>query len=667
MNRDRDDAAGLKGRRRLLPAAGGYLLLALVCTWPLPLHLRTHLLADPSTDVGVYVWNVWVFRHELLSHGHLPFSTHHVFAYTGGADFSLHNYTPIAGALATPLMGVLGVVGTFNVLLLAFMALTGLGTFVLARRLGIGSMAAWCAGALFVASPVMTARETQHFSLVIAAALPLFVWALLGALDRRRLRDAVLVGTIVAAAAYSDAYYPVYCLMMGALLVAARFLRMDWRGRARERARLAQALNVLIGLLGVLLTWRIASGTTVAVIGPLRIGLQTLYTPVFALTLAGLLRAWLERRPVITWRDDRPALPPLLRLGAVAVGTSLVFLTPRLLAIAHDAREGRLPQTELFWRSSPRGVDALAYVVPNPNHAWFGDLTRTWLMPPGRGDAFPEFVAAVPIAAVAIVALAGPRVLPRFWLAFTACFALLSLGPFIHVAGINTHVPGPWAFLRYVPVIGMARSPTRFAIVATLGLALLFAFALDAYRRRRPGTGLSTPAVGALTVALVFEITPAPRALYSAAVPAIYQLVRTSGDETGRLLELPTGIRDGTSSLGDFIAASEYYQTMHERPLIGGYLSRVSEWRKDEKLASPMLAALFELSEGREPSAELAESARRSRDAFLSRACVRFVVVDKPRASSALRAFAIDALRLTPVSEDASHVLLVPVEPPACS
>jgi hypothetical protein len=150
-------------------------------------------------------------------------------------------------------------------------------------------------------------------------------------------------------------------------------------------------------------------------------------------------------------------------------------------------------------------------------------------------------------------------------------------------------------------------------------------------------------------------------------VPAVYQLVRSSGDETGRLLELPTGIRDGTSSLGDFIAASEYYQTMHERPLIGGYLSRVSAWRKDEKLASPMLAALFELSEGREPSAELADAARRSRDAFLSRACVRFVIVDKPRASSALRAFATDALRLTPVSEDTSHVLLVPTEPPACS
>ncbi len=95
-------------------AAAGYVLLPCILTWPLPLHLRTHLLGDPSGDLGVYVWNLWIFRHELLRHGHLPFSTDHVFAYTGGADFSLHNYTPIAGALGAPLIGALGVVGAFN-------------------------------------------------------------------------------------------------------------------------------------------------------------------------------------------------------------------------------------------------------------------------------------------------------------------------------------------------------------------------------------------------------------------------------------------------------------------------------------------------------------------------------------------------------------------------
>ena len=42
---------------------------------------------------------------------------------------------------------------------------------------------------------------------------------------------------------------------------------------------------------------------------------------------------------------------------------------------------------------------------------------------------------------------------------------------------MNTHVPGPWAFLRYVPVIGLARTPSRFSIVFMLALAVLFAAA----------------------------------------------------------------------------------------------------------------------------------------------------------------------------------------------
>ena len=77
----------------------------------------------------------------------------------------------------------------------------------------------------------------------------------------------------------------------------------------------------------------------------------------------------------------------LLRLGLVAVGVCLVLLLPQLVGIALRFAHGRLPGTGIYWRSSPRGVDALAYFVPNPNHASFGDLTRLWFMP-DLPDAF---------------------------------------------------------------------------------------------------------------------------------------------------------------------------------------------------------------------------------------------------------------------------------------
>ena len=53
-----------------------------------------------------------------------------------------------------------------------------------------------------------------------------------------------------------------------------------------------------------------------------------------------------------------------------------------------------------------------------------------------------------------------------------------------------------------------------------------------------------------------------------------------------RVLNLPFGFRDGEWSQGDFSAATQFFQTVHEKPLIGGYLSRISP-REISANASP--------------------------------------------------------------------------------
>ena len=46
-----------------------------MASWPLPRHLSTHLTGPPGSDAGVYLWNTWVFSHELVDHGTTPFVT----------------------------------------------------------------------------------------------------------------------------------------------------------------------------------------------------------------------------------------------------------------------------------------------------------------------------------------------------------------------------------------------------------------------------------------------------------------------------------------------------------------------------------------------------------------------------------------------------------------
>ena len=99
-------------------------------------------------------------------------------------------------------------------------------------------------------------------------------------------------------------------------------------------------------------------------------------------------------------------------------------------------------------------------------------------------------------------------------------FGALTLGPFIFIGGVNTYVVGPWALLRYVPLVSAARMPGRFAIVLMMAFAVIFALALRHVRARwGDRRGLVLAVVAAL---LAFELAPLPRQLYAASVPDIY-------------------------------------------------------------------------------------------------------------------------------------------------
>lgn len=641
----------------------GYVALAAILTWPLLLHLRTQLPGDPAGDTGIYVWNLWVFSRELIGHGRLPFSTDYVFPLSGGVDFSLHNYTPLAGLLAVPLIPTIGVVGAYNVVLLFALTMNGLAVYGLTRTLRVRRWFAWVAGALFMGTPLISAREVAHLSLVCAAALPLFLIVLQRCLDAPSLGKGTLLGVIVAAATYSDVYFGVYCVLMGAFVVAWQTTSLR-ANRIPDVGRIPVALNTAILCLAAGLAVVLAIAVYQSRTGSATFRPDRAYAPSLALVILVIARAWLAWRPRVTLAMSGADLRARLRVGIVGIGVCLVLLAPIISGLTYRMFSGRLPSTATLWRSSPRGVDLLAFLVPNPVHAALRHYTDRMLLP-SAPDAFPELVASCSLVALAVVGVGIYwNVLPRMWVAFTAFFAALSLGPFIHIAGINTTLIGPWALLRYVPLVGTARSPARFAIVAALGLSVLFALALEQWHaRERRHRRLTTAAVLAL---LAIELVPGTRTLHAVDVPEVYRLIRAQDDQRGRLLELPTGVRDGTSSIGDFSASTAFFQTVHEVPVVGGYVSRVSERRKRDNMQIPMLRALFTLSEGRALSTERAEAAQRSRRKFMEQSCVRHVVIDKRRASPDLLAFAIETLRLSLVHEDGRHALYIPDDVPPC-
>ena len=654
--------------RRHFYALVGYACAALAFSWPLPLHLSTHLTGSPAGDTGVYVWNQWVFRHELLVNRSLPYFTDSIFAFTGGhANLSLHNYTTFQNLLALPLVGLLGVVSTFNVVYLMMTVLTAYATFLLARHVTGRDAESWLAGLLFAWSPNLVTRGTAHFSLVAAAPLAVFILLLLRAAERERLRDAFALGATMWWAASTDVYFAVYCLIIAAIVMLARVVRVERRSPAPSRRSVPWTLDVLLLCVGgLMLAMLVSGGWQFRVLGRIT-RVQTLYTPMLVFTALCVVRAAWSYRAAFA-RVTRTDVWRLARATSVAGVVAAAMLSPVLYAMGVRIADGRWDSSRVFWRNSPGGVDALAFILPNPNHPLAPAALRAWLTP--RPDAYPENVATLTFVALVVLAIAwrsGWRI-PRTWVALGATFGALALGPFVHIAGVNTFVPGPWALLRYVPLVGLARTPGRFSIVVMLIVAVLFASALAWIGQRWPRR--RAVILGVVTALLVFELLPVPRVLYSAEVPAIYQHVADAPADV-RVLELPFGVRDGTSSYGDFSARSQFFQTMHQKPLAGGYLSRISRRRIADARRDPMVAALMTLSEdGRIDPADQDQLTLQG-PALAARAHIGFVVIDRDRASLALRNFAIRAMRLQLVDADGMFELyrLVPsgVEGPAPS
>ena len=634
-----------------------YALVATFFNWPLTLHLNNRLPGPVGGDLGVYVWNQWLFRHELVAHGRFPLFTREILALTPPVDLSLHNYTLFADLLAFPLIPVLGVTATFNVLYLGLSVLTAWSMFVLARSVGARDAEAWLAGVLFGFSPILMARSGAHFSLATAVPLPLFLLVL-----RRVARDgdwryAAASGAIAAWASLCDAYYGIFCVVVAACYVAARFGRL--RSTVHDRLTAAagtRVVDALIICLGFVIAFIVTTGGGEVRVLHQSIAVRSLYNPVLVLTILVLIRAYLRYRPTVSL-----TLPPtrvMARVMAIAGAACALMLSPVLFAFAYSVADGAVLHGPNYWRSTPAGVDLLALFTPNPNHALLGGPWRAWLA--SRPNGFEENVASLTLVGIGVVAVAVWRYRfrpPRVWLALLLFLAALAIGPFLYVGGINTFVPGPWALLRYAPIVTATRMPARYAIPMMMTFSVVFALALGRITAEHPARRRAIVAV--VGAALMFELTPYPRQLHSARVPDVFRIIANDPRDV-RVLNLPFGFRDGEWSQGNFTAASQFYQTFHQKPLIGGYLSRIGPREMRRQRESVTVRQLIRLSEEQRVSRADLDEVKRRAAGFVDRARLGYVVIEVARTPPAFRRFAIEAYGLVKLGASDGFELYAP-------
>ena len=340
------------------------------------------------------------------------------------------------------------------------------------------------------------------------------------------------------------------------------------------------------------------------------------YFALFCALATGLIAAW--RR---TWR-----------VPAIALATGMVLSTPLAVPML-----GLLARTTLAGTHEPAdfSVDLLGWLVPGAV-SWWGPITApVWR----RFGSYPEesgaYLGLIPVAIVALGLRARVRAIVP-WVTGAAIFAILALGPWLHVAGWPSFVPLPYFVLTSViPLFALAGVPARFMAMVYLGLAMAVGLTLTALVPERPA--LRRTAILALVLAgILLEYAPRPYTTTPFVVPSFYADLAREPDVGQALLELPS-------------ATGMLYQTVHGKRIVGGYLSRTPRAQWDALVTHPVVRFIAE-------DLPCTESFRKEIRERLQHESVRWIVLHGMAARRPLHA----CLGL-PVRVDRGAVLIGPV------
>lgn len=313
---------------------------------------------------------------------------------------------------------------------------------------------------------------------------------------------------------------------------------------------------------------------------------------------------------------------------ALAAGAYMAMVAPLLYAMIDGplAVHGGAPQSLL----TRFVVDAEGLVVPDP---WglFAGLGLHWHIAPNLidGGVFPGFAlwaAAIWLWARRRTLSGAHRAIVRWAAVGAVLFAVLSLGPYLHIGGRLYPIPLPDRLLAALP-IWQDTVPERLAMMTALFGSILVGVAAElavAHRNaiapaRRRVTRNATIAGLLLLVAAgswtaEFPATPLPSVPYA-------HLVRQAG---GTVLYVPAVVPVTNLRYGPFTFV--YVQGVLRRPTPEGYISRIPVKLIDRIDASPVLAYLWGTQFTNNPKASLARTAGAQLPAYLRRYDVHSIV-----------------------------------------
>ncbi len=345
------------------------------------------------------------------------------------------------------------------------------------------------------------------------------------------------------------------------------------------------------------------------------------------------------------WRrhDVKESMGSALRnwfwLGIVSV----VSTSPLLWSLFADSLRYGYYLAPGLGRAQVFSAEPISFFIPSAAHPILGEWANG-LTNANTSYAFIGYAVLI----LAVLGFVGFRNLniARFWLVAAIFFALVMLGPTLLIDEQNTGITMPFALLQKLPFVNANRYPVRYNTMVMLALAPLVALGAARLIQMQHRVVLGT-----LTALMFLEQMVFPVALTDLRTPAIFSAIRDEpGDFT--VMDLPLGWRDSVAILGKLDYRAQFLQTIHEKRLIGGLVSRHPDFKFRYFGELPVINSLIALQNGNE-----IDEARRVQDQALAPEVVRFfnvryIVATRSLTDPAVLDYALALFPLTEVYRD---------------
>jgi hypothetical protein len=604
---------GSVGRyRHHLYALLGYLALTLVMTYPLVRELGRAIPGD-GFDGWQNVWNLWWVKRALLVEGTNPYFTRFI-DYPNGVYLYFHTLNIFNGLTFLPISLGAGLLVAYDAAVIFSFVMGGYGAYLLAlyvirqatqtqtkpiltagsaeaaevRKTSANSalsavnpssvmrkaqLAAFVGGAIFTFSPYHMAHLLGHMQLISLEWIPFYALFVLVQINKAAVSDQPSAVKRPRPAGASQGGQTSNVSHQTSATGHSPPARAAQPGRAISNFQFPTSnLQSPISNLQFLTSnlprpARRSQGGQSLILPALCLVLIAACDWYYAFYMAlftGLYLLWtIWRRR--TWQ--RPAL------AVAATGLLFVVVTsPVLVPMIRESQTSdyMVPPADSVELLS---ADLTAFVTPSELHPVWGGLVAGWANNFTATTSERTVFAGYSVLALAVLAVWTRRRAASFWGLCALAYAVLALGPVLHVGGQDEiagigPIPMPYALLRQaIPFLKISRSVSRFDVVVMLCLAVLAALGLS-WLLERVGQlekkRVSWLAAGALAlVGLEFWVAPYP-VTYPETRPFHTQLAQEAGQFA--VMDIPMDYWDRPGNL--------LYQTVHQKPMVSGYTSR---------------------------------------------------------------------------------------------